>query len=183
MHKQQFFFFFALLLIVLSSCSPRLTPFTQRLYAENGWSERDLQSIQFFLSEDIVLSRQRKQGESSIKDGKVKVVGGKEIEEIRFPKGTPGVLLFIPKENRFAISFEEGGDEKYLMFGPNRKYNGKYMMLAADCDKRFGTVTYNDNVYRTDYESAYSALLIDLKAIRKVSVKSKTAKGRTVNVP
>ena len=33
----------------------------------------------------------------------------------------------------------------------------------------------------TDYESAYSALMIDLKAIRKVSVKSKTAKGRTVN--
>lgn len=170
----------AVLLIGLSSCSPRLTPFSQRLYAENGWSERDLQSIQFYLSEDIVLTRQRKNGESSIKDGKVKVVGGKEIEEIKFPKGTPGVLLFIPKENRFAISFEEGGDDKYLMFGPNRKYSGKYMMLAADWDKRFGTVTYNDNIYRTDNESAFASLMIDLKALKRVTVKSKTAKGRTI---
>jgi hypothetical protein len=173
--------FCALVLIGLSSCSPRLTPFTQRLYAENGWSERDLQSIQFYLSQDIVLKRQMRDGESSIKDGKVKVVAGKEVEEIKFPKGTPGVLLFIPKQNRFAISFEEGGDEKYMMFGPNKKYSGKYMMLAADWDKNYGTVTYNDRVYRTDSESAYSALLIDLKAIRKVTVKSKTAKGRTIN--
>ena len=179
--KSYLFLFSIVGLLVMSSCSPKLTPFSQRLYFENGWSERDLQSIQFYLSNDVVLSRQMKDGESSIRDGKVKVVAGKEIEEVRFPKGTPGVLLFIPKENRVAISFEEGGDEKYLMFGPNRKHNGKYMMLAADWDKRFGTVTYNDQVYRTDYESAYSALLIDLKAIRKVTVKKKTAKGRTID--
>jgi hypothetical protein len=55
------------------------------------------------------------------------------------------------------------------------------MMLAADWDKNYGTVSYNDRVYRTDAESAYSALLIDLKAIRKTTIKSKTAKGRTVN--
>jgi len=168
-------------MIVMSSCSPRLTPFTQRLYKENGWSERDLQSIQFYLSQDIVLTRQMREGDSAIKDGKVKVVAGREIEEIKFPKGTPGVLLFIPKVNRFAISFEEGGEEKYVMFGPNKKYSGKYMMLAADWDKNYGTVSYDDRVYRTDSESAYAALLIDLKAIRKTTVKSKTAKGRTVN--
>jgi len=175
------YLFFGLLMIVLSSCSPRLTPFTQRLYKENGWSERDLQSIQFYLSDDIVLTRAMRDGESAIKDGKVRVVDGRDIEEVRFPKGTPGVLMFIPKTNRFAISFEEGGDSKYLMFGPNQRYSGKYMMLAADWEKNFGTVSYNERVYRTDTESAYSALLIDLKAIRKTTVKSKTAKGRTVN--
>lgn len=179
--RKNIFFLFAIILLGLSSCSPRLTPFTQRLYVENGWSERDLQAVQFYLSQDIVLSRQVRDGESSIRDGKVKVVAGRQIEEIRFPKGTPGVLLFIPKQNRFAVSFEEGGEDRYIMFGPNRKYNGKYMMLAADWDKNYGTVTYDDRVYRTSNESAYSALLIDLKAIRKVSVKSKTAKGRTVN--
>lgn len=174
------FFIAGILVLFLSSCSPRMTPFTQRLYAENGWTERDLQSIQFYLSNDVVLTRQMRDGESTIRDGKVKVVAGKEIEEIRFPKGTPGVLLFEPKNNRFAISFEEGGNDKYLMFGPNSKYSGKYMLLAADWDKNYGTVSYNDRIYRTDSESAYSALLIDLKAIQKVSVKSKTAKGRTI---
>lgn len=173
-------YLFAFAAIILSSCSPRLTPFTQRLYKENGWSERDLQSIQFYLSKDIVLTRQMRDGESAIKDGKVKVVAGREIEEIRFPKGTPGVLLFVPKNNRFAISFEEGREEKYIMFGPNQRYSGKYMMLAADWDKNYGTVSYNERVYRTDSESAFAALLIDLKAIRRTTVKSKTAKGRTI---
>lgn len=169
-----------LAVLFLSSCSPKYTPFTQKLYLENGWSERDLQSVQFYLSKDIVLSRQVKDGESSIKDGKVKLVAGKQIEEIKFPKGTPGVLLYIPKQNRFAISFEEGGNDKFLMFGPNKRNGGKYMMLAADWERNYGTISYNGNIYRTDSESAFAALLIDLKAIREVSVKSKTAKGRTV---
>ena len=179
--RNEILLFLALAMIIMTSCSPRLTPFTQRLYKENGWSERDLQSIQFYLSQDIVLSRQVRDGDSAIKDGKVKVVSGRDVEEIRFPKGTPGVLLFIPKINRFAISFEEGGSEKHIMFGPNQKYSGKYMMLAADWDRNYGTVSYNDKVYRTDSESAYAALLIDLKALRKTTVKRKTAKGRTVN--
>ena len=39
--------YLALSLVVFSSCSPRLTPFTQDLYDENGWSDDDLKKIQF----------------------------------------------------------------------------------------------------------------------------------------
>ena len=46
--------FLVLGLVVFSSCGPKLTPFTQDLYDENGWTDDDLERIQFYLSEDII---------------------------------------------------------------------------------------------------------------------------------
>ena len=106
-------FFFALVLIGLSSCGPTLTPFTQRLYQENDWSEPELKRIQFYLSDNIVLRRQVSGGSSEIIRGEIKIVDGQKVEEIFFRKGTPGVLLFKPKEKRFAVSFEENGEESF----------------------------------------------------------------------
>ena len=48
--------------VVFSSCSPRLTPFTQELYEENGWTVDDLERIQFtkvdaIMTADLVTGR------------------------------------------------------------------------------------------------------------------------------
>lgn len=180
--KKPFLFYLSGLFLVLaiSSCSPNLTPFTQRLYEENKWSEADLRQIQFYLSEDIVLRRQVEGGSSEIIEGEIKMVDGKEVEEIVIEKGTPGVFLFTPKSNRFAVSFESDSDSRYLMFGPNPKNGNRYALLASSWKRRGGEVSYDGRKYRTTGDSAYAALMVDLKRIRKVSVKSRRAKGRTV---
>ena len=168
-------------LVVFTSCSPRLTPFTQDLYDEYEWSETELKKIQFYLSEDIILRRGYSSGSSSISSGKIKVINGKKIQETKIKKGTPGVFIFKPKENRFAISFETGKN-RYLIFGPSRKKNGAYTLRAAEWDKETGQgeVTYNGKKYFTPTKSAYATLMVDLKKVGKSSVKSRTAKGRTV---
>jgi len=173
--------YLALSLVVFSSCSPRLTPFTQDLYDENGWSDDDLKKIQFYLSEDIILRRGVTEGSSTISSGKIKIVNGKKIEETKIKKGTPGVFLFRPKENRFAVSFESG-ENRFLIFGPSRRNDGKYTLRAAEWDKEMqqGQVTYNNKKYYTPSKSAYATLLVDLKKVRNNSIKSRTAKGRTV---
>ncbi|MEM1319957.1 MAG: hypothetical protein AAGG75_06840 [Bacteroidota bacterium] len=170
----------SLLLIGLSSCSPKLTPFTQRLYEENRWTNEELKRIQFYLSEDIVLRREVSGGSSEIISGEIKMVDGQKVEEIVIRKGTPGVFVFSPKSERFAVSFEGGSDERYLMFGPNPKNGNRYALLASNWRRRRGQVTYDGRKYYTPGESAYASLLVDLKRVRKVSVKSRTAKGRTV---
>ena len=114
----------ALTVTFLSSCGPTLKPFTENLYDEYEWSERDLQNVQFYLSHDIVLTRKASGHETAIKDGKIRIKEGKKIEKIVIKRGTPGVLVFIPKKNRFAISFDQD-ENKYLMFGPSRKANGR----------------------------------------------------------
>ena len=173
--------FLVAVLFMLSSCSPRLTPFTQDLYEENDWSDKDLGRIQFYLSEDIILRRGISSGSSTISSGKIKVVNGKKIEETKIRKGTPGVFLFQPKDNRFAISFESG-DKKYLIFGPSKRFDGKYTLRAAEWDRenKQGQVTYNGKKYFTPSKSAYAALMVDLKKVGNSSIKSRTAKGRTV---
>ncbi len=173
------FLLLAGLLIFISSCSPKLSPFTQKLYKDNGWSEGELKSIQFYLSEDVVLRREASQGASTIEGGEIKMVDGKKVEEVVVREGTPGVLVFLPKKNRFAVSFESS-DERYLMFGPNPKAGNRYVLLASDWKRNRGKVTYDGKPFYTPSKSAYAALMVDLKKIRKVSVKSHTAKGRKV---
>jgi len=173
------FLFFAI--IGLSSCSPRLTPFTQNLYSDYDWSDDQLKRIQFYVSEDIVLQRQAKRGKSEIISGKIKTVDGRRVEEIIIRKGTPGVLLFKPKDNRFAVSFEDGNDEKYLMFGPSPKARGKYVLLASEWKQRRGKVSYDGKTFTTPSRSAFSALMVDLKRINDVSVKRRQARGRKID--
>ncbi len=166
---------------ILSSCSPRLTPFTQKLYDRNDWSEAELKKVQFYLSEDIVLRREVTKGGSRIESGTIKVVNGSKVEEVVIRKGTPGVITFMPKHDRFAVSFEEGNDERFLMFGPNPKYGNRYALLASGWKRRGGEVTYDGSKFYTTSDSAYATLLVNLKKVRKVSVKSRTASGRKID--
>ncbi len=166
---------------LMTSCGPNLKPFTKRLYDERNWSNEDLRRVQFYLSENIVMRREVSGGTFEVISGEIKIVDGRKVEEIVIKKGTPGVFLFSPKKNRLAVSFESDGDERFLIFGPNPKTGGKFVLLASDWSKYRGTVTYDGRKYEVDSRSAYASLMVDLKKIRKTSVSSRTAKGRKVN--
>lgn len=170
-----------LLVIALSSCGPTLTPFTQRLYEENNWTESELKRIQFYLSDDVVLRRELSGSKSEIVSGEIKMIDGQRVDEIVIRDGTPGVFMFSPKSDRFAVSFEEGGDERFLMFGPNPKAGDRYVLLASDWNRRIGKVTYAGKKYSVGSNSAFASLLVDLNKTRQVSINRRTARGRTVN--
>ena len=167
-------------LIFLAGCSPNLAPFTQDLYDQNRWSESELKNIQFYLSNDIVLHRELSGGKSTISGGKIRMVNGRQVEEIVFKKGTPGVLLFTPKVDRFAVSFESEGKDRFLMFGPNPKAGDRYVLLAKDWDRRSGKVSYDGKIYSTTSHSAIAHLMVDLRRIQKLELERRTAEGRKV---
>ena len=164
---------------LLSCCSPALNYYTKSMHEDYRLSETELKNVQFYLSHDIVLYRELGTHDSKIAEGKIKIVNGRKIEEIIFPKETPGVLVFSPKQNRFAISFEEGTDN-YLMFGPNKKAGGRFVLLAKEWDRRIGKVTYKGKTYKTDSDSAMSALLVDVDKARRISKKTSKVKGRKI---
>ena len=163
------------------SCSPRLTPLDQRLIDKNNWGPAELQRIQFYLSQDIVLRRQAESAQTSIKNGKIKYVNGEKIEEVIFERGTPGVVLFSPKENRLAVSFEQEGKDAFLMFGPNPKFDNRYVLLGKEWDRHSGIVTYNGKEYTTTSGSAFSGLLINLKQSRVVEKNTRVPAGRKLD--
>jgi hypothetical protein len=180
MKSIKFLLFGLLGIFLLTSCGPTLKPFTKSMYEEYNWSERDLQNVQFYLSHDIVLTRKATGHETSIKEGKIRVKKGQKVEKIVIRKGTPGVIVFIPKKNRFAVSFDKD-DNKFLMFGPDRKAQGRFVLLAQDWDKNRGELTYNSERYYTTSESALAHLMVDIKAAAKVKYSREKATGRTVS--
>lgn len=170
----------AVMAAILSSCSPSLSPFTQKLYEDGNWSEEELRKIQFYLSDDIVLYRELSEGKSQIIQGEIKIVNGRKREEVTFRRGTPGVFLFSPKANRFAVSFESEGDDRYLVFGPNPKVGNRYVVLASEWNKNQGTVTYAGQQWTVDANRAYTALMVDLNRLQQTQVNTRVAKGRRV---
>jgi len=173
---QNLILFVVILGVTLPSCSKRLSYFTQDLYEEHNWSIDDLQGVQFYLSEDIVLYRQLESESSAIQDGKIKLRDGRKVEEVIFEKGTPGILSFSPKANRFAVNFDN--DDRYLMFGPSSKAGGRFVLLAKDWDKRTGKVTYGGTTYNTSSSSAFASLLVDLDKFGRTSYRVEKAEGR-----
>lgn len=165
-----------ILSISLSSCSKKLTPFSQRLSDNYGWTEDDLRQIQFYVSDDIVLQKLNSNGSSSIVDGKIVIDNSRDINRIIIEEGTPGVLIFSPKENRMAISFDHD-DSSYLMFGPNPRVSNQYVILAAEWKRKKAIVTYGGQKYRME-GAPFTKLLVDLRKVDNTQVRSKVVKGR-----
>lgn len=172
----------AILVFVLgTSCSPVLSPFTQRLYDQNRWTETELRQIQFYVSDDIVLRRVLTGSKSEIVAGEIKMINGSAVEEVVIRAGTPGVAVFVPEEGRLGVAFEADSDNRYLMFGPNPKLSGRFVLLASEWERNSGIVTYGDKKYRVASADAMATLMVDLKRISQTKVQSRTAGGRRVN--
>jgi hypothetical protein len=124
---------------------------------------------------------QRKLGNetSTIQNGKVRIINGERIEEIIIKKGTPGVLVNNTVDNRVGISFEDG-DDRYLMFGPNKGKGGRYYLLASDWKNDVGKVLYEGQTYFCTPESGKAFLTLDLKKLHQIEKDQRTAKGRKI---
>ena len=166
-------------MFILTSCHNHLRYFTKPLMDEHRWTDRELRSIQFYLSEDVVLYRKLSDEESRITKGKIRIIDGSDVKEIIIEKGTPGLLVHSPAKDKFAVSFDRS-KKQFLMFGLNKKSNGRYVLLAKEWNRNYGKVTYGDEIYDTAASSAYAALMVDLKKANKVNYKSRKAKGRRI---
>lgn len=180
MKTRKLVLFAILSMAFLSSCSNRLSYFTDELNDRYRWTDDELKKIQFYVSQDIVMKREISGGDREVVSGKIKIEDGRQIEEVVIRKGTPGAFLFSPKVDRFAIGFEES-NERYLIFGPSPKYSDRFVLLASDWDRRSGEVTYDNKTWKVSSDVAYAALLVDLRKINKVDVNSRVAKGRKVD--
>ncbi|MCB0530203.1 MAG: hypothetical protein KDC61_23860 [Saprospiraceae bacterium] len=166
---------------LFASCSPQLSVFNNKLYEDQNWSDDDLRRIQFYLSDDLTIYRYLDDDNATtIASGEIKIVDGRKTEQVHFKEGTPGVFLFRPKEDHFAISFENKDDSYFLTFGPNPRYGGQYMLLASEWDKRRGKVNYAGQKFFTASDEI-PRLLVNLKKSSYRKTEVRTASGRSVN--
>lgn len=167
-----------ILLLGFSACGPQLRPFTTQLQQENRWSAQELRQIQFYNSRDIVLRRLIDKSSSDIVSGKIVVLNGREMEEVVIPARTPGVLVELPRINRFGVAFEQGGKQRFLMFGPDPDRGGLYKLLAKDVKQpSLITVTYENKEYMVNLRPGAPFLMVDLNKRQLEQRQSRRAKG------
>ena len=167
-------------MLIFSSCSRNLNYFTERLNNEFDWTESDLKQIQFYLSEDIELIKASQSSYSDIENGKIRINDERKLDRILIEEGTPGTVLFTKSDDRFAVCFDED-TEKYLMFGPNRKAKGRYVLLAKEWNKGDGIIRYGGEEFITSSRSAYAALMVDIDNASRSTSNNSKATGRTIN--
>lgn len=161
----------------LASCKT-LVPFSSELREENNWKEDELNRIQFYTSETIILNRQLKNNSTNIVSGKVKTVNGRQVEEIIIKHGTPGVVSAYPDAERLAVSFEIS-DDYFLVFGVDKKRGDRYYLRLKEYEKNtLAKVTYSDQVFDVSPQSLNSYLVVNMKRINKEEKKLRVAKGR-----
>ncbi len=161
-----------------TSCSQRLTILDSDIRKDNGWSEAELSKIQFYLSEDLILTRERSSGSTAIVEGRVRVKDGRNVEEIVFERGTPGVVLFSPADNQLAIGFDARHDDRYLMFGANPKRSEEYTLLAKEWNRYSGKVTYDKKEWDVSSASADITLLFDMRRTGTTNRNTRSVGGR-----
>lgn len=166
------------LTLSLMGCSPNLTVFDRQLREQNDWTEEELSRIQFYLSQDLILTRERKSGSTAIVQGEVRLKDGRNIEELVFERGTPGVVLFQTPEGNLGIGFDAKRDDRFLMFGPNPGRGGDYTLLGKNAGRYQSTVTYADREWDVSNASAGVRLLLNLKRSGTTKRQTESVGGR-----
>ena len=166
---------FILSVVFLSSCKT-LTPFTESIRQKNNLSLEDLKNVQFYTSNDILLTREISGSQNQIISGKIKTINNKQIEEIFIPFNTPGLVVDTTKNGRIKVSFSDS-DAKSLTFGTTSN-SSRYVVLAESWTGKEGTVHYGSDTYKTRGLSYDVCLLVNMKELLKITRKYKVEKGR-----
>lgn len=170
--------FIAVLALFLTSCGPKLVPFTGNVELETGLNKEQLKQVQFYNSGPIILTREINNNTTEVIKGEIKMKNGKQLEQIVIPPNTPGVVI-NGNSQRLGVSFESGTD-RYLVFGQNRHQSNAYTLLAKDWQNGIGSVEYDGKQFKVNTVSAATYLIVNIKRLRDLKVSSRTAKGRAV---
>ena len=153
--------------------------FTNKIIQGNSLTEEDLKNIQYYLSDDLLLSREVLSGEYNVTKGKLITKSGITLEEVIIKRGTPGIAIEIYDDKRMSISFEEGTS---LMFGnsDNDKMDRFILFGKSKRDEKTGKqlyfIPFADNEYTPKLGSTVS-LLIDRESISDVMEERRELKG------
>lgn len=164
--------------LAITSCGPKLVPFTGEFEYKTGLNKEQLKHVQFYNSGPIVLFREINDNTTQILRGEIIMRNGKQLEQVVIPPHTPGVVINSSRE-RLGVSFEKGTD-RYLVFGRNPRRANAYTLLAKDWVNSLGSVEYDGKEFKVNTTSASTYLIVNTKVLKDLDVSSRTAKGRTV---
>lgn len=169
-----FFVFQATIGVCFTSCTVKV-PYTSTVQSKYKLTDRDIQKIQFYLSDQIVLYRASNDGQASASNGELLVRSDRQKHEVILRRGTPGVVTQVLGD-RLVVSFEYG-EGKSLVFG-NIHFDSPYYLMAEKWERKHGEMEYAGDTYFAVPGSGSAHLLLRMKKLRQLEKKTRIATGR-----
>jgi len=166
---------FIIVSLFISSCS-NLIYFTNGIRENLDENQLEIEKVQYYNSEKIVLRRSLSKEETQIAKGIIKLEDGNYFEEIIIPKQTKGIAVSTGSEY-LKIAFERG-DNRNLRFVLN---DDNMFQISADCWKNnYGCVSYDTSTYYVIPSSSNTLLMVSKEYISNIEKKRRVLEG--VNV-
>ena len=171
------FYFLALsgLLIIASSCS-KLIYFTEDIRDNLNNNYLEVEKVQFYNSNKIVLKRNLSKEETQIAQGQIIMENGQYYEEIIIPKNTKGVA--VKEGSKFLKIAFESGENRSLRFDLNGQ--NKYQISAESWKDNYGSIVYDTITYFIMPSSSNTVLLVSKEYVEKYEHQRRVLKGRSV---
>lgn len=164
-----------LLLFVINSCVT-YAPFTEPMLKEFKLDNKNIKSVQFYLSDEILLFKIQGEQPLGNQDGAfVKSTGGVS-EQIRIKQNTPCVVEKIDKDGIFYVRFEEGKD-KVLKF--MKSDNNRYYLSTEIINNRY-QVSYGGELYYVTSPSLISFIMVKIQNAKDPS-SERSISGKKAN--
>ncbi|MBN8838374.1 MAG: hypothetical protein J0I09_14015 [Sphingobacteriia bacterium] len=160
-------------------------PFTRELFYKLRAYNIDIRKVQFFVDQQIVLSRYLDQTSASVTAGVVKFMSGKTVNEIVIPQYTPCVVDSVDTDG-LRISFERGSLNIFKFINSrNSVYPENYVFAGTNWKDGGADVLYDKQVYRATCGTCNSVaevrLAIKQSDVDKADKKTKVLSGRKVD--
>ena len=123
-------------------------PFTKELYNILKASNIDVRKVQFYVDQQIVLSRNLTQGKTEVINGVIKFSNGNYVDEVIIQQHTPCVVDSVDYDG-FRVSFG-GGASNWFKFINSRQstYPNNYVCSGTNWKDGSADLLYNKLVYR-----------------------------------
>ncbi len=173
----------------LSSCealkaitAKDLVTFTADMKDRLDSNSIELNKVQFFIDQRIILSRSLGSSKAEVKSGKVMFENGQYTNQIIIPALTPGVCE-ASSNGTLHISFESEGSN--IAFGPGlANATDQFVLLGKEWENGTAVVTYEGNEFRAKTANGGNVgdvkLMIKKSDLNKTSKSTRTLKGRKV---
>lgn len=112
-----------------STSAINYTLITEKVIKDYNLTFDKLRKLQVYNGSAIILERAISESSTEVVLGKLIVRENKRFDQIELPQYTEGVIIAINPDGGYQISFEEGRDDLYFVFKPNRSADrdGPYM--------------------------------------------------------
>jgi len=165
-----------LLSFSISSCS-NLILFTQDIRNDLSDNNLEVEKVQYYNSDKIVLKRNLTKEETQIAKGTILLENGQYFEEIVIPKKTKGIA--VKQGRKFLNIAFEVGENRDLRFSLND--DNQYQISADNWKNDYGCIDYDTTTYFIVPASSNTLLLVNKEYISNFEKERRVLKGRSVS--